>query len=85
MLASHIFMGGSAQAAHGVQSKARAVQSQRCVPWGEGRRPLSHPAALDFVAVAIMTSLFPLLVLETLRELVSHSMTGSSANNRKDL
>lgn len=47
------------------------------------------------VAMAVMTSLFPLMVLdtgilqikrlsETVRALVSHSMTGSSENNKRD-
>lgn len=43
VLASHIFMGGPAQAA---QSRARAVQSQQCVLWGEGREASQSPRCL---------------------------------------
>ena len=57
--------------------------------------PLQKSGGFDLVAMAVMTSLFPLMVLdtgilqikrlsETVRALVSHSMTGSSENNKRD-
>lgn len=46
--------------------------------------PLQKSGGFDFVAT-VMAILFPLLILGTVRDLVSHFLTDSSRNKRRDL